>query len=236
MKSGAWTSEEDETLITLLLETNDPLNIISIYLDRSHTSVFKRVRIVLKNASKYYNLNHKNQKARSQIVNKFNRNKPSAGIKLKTAKKRAPGTPVGPRGGFREHLGFTVRSSWENNVILWLKHRRIKFEYEPKAFVFPETRGAKSFLPDLYLPGKDIWIEVKGHFRSTDRTKMRRLKQYYPEIFERMQFIVEKRGCPADVYYKKIGLKPYAYYNEISQEFKDKLSFWESKDNNYGRE
>lgn len=239
MRNGAWSKTEDEALAFLLLGTNETLDDIAAFLERSPTSVFKRVRIVLSKIDSYWNVTPKDKVSYQKFLTKYYANKGHSNKGLQIGlpqKRRLPGTPPTPRIGFREHLGFTVRSSWENNVALWFKHCKKPFEYEPKLFVFEgETRGAKSFLPDFYLPKEDIWIEVKGHFKSADRTKMRRLKKYHPEIFARMRFIVAKEGCPADLYYKKIGLKPYAYYDELFKKFKGKIEHWESPDNNYGR-
>jgi AraC-like DNA-binding protein len=134
------------------------------------------------------------------------------------------------RSGFREHLGFTVRSSWENNFCLYLNHKKIRFEYEPKVFYYPEKTGAKSYLPDfkLNVRGKEVWVEVKGRMMSKDRTKMMRLKKHYPDVFSKMTFVVQKPGCDGDISYKKLGLKPFLYYNDLEQEFGHILKHWES--------
>jgi hypothetical protein len=134
------------------------------------------------------------------------------------------------RTGFRKHLGFTVRSSWENNFCLYLDHMKIRYEYEPKTFYFPEQTGARSYLPDymLNVKGREVWCEVKGRIDSKDLTKMRRMKKHYPDVFEKMTYVVQKPGCKADLAYKKLGLKPFVYYNELEQKFAHSLKFWES--------
>lgn len=136
----------------------------------------------------------------------------------------------GSRSGFRKHLGFTVRSSWENNFCLYLDHMKIEYLYEPRTFYFPERTGASSYVPDYRLnyKGKEVWVEVKGRIDSKDRTKMRRLRDHYPEIFEKMEYVVEKPGCKADLSYKKLGLEPFIYYNDLVKEFSNKLKYWES--------
>lgn len=134
------------------------------------------------------------------------------------------------RSGFREHLGFTVRSSWENNFCLYLQHQGIDFEYEPEMFTFPERTGASAYVPDFKLKdkNKEIWVEVKGRLMSSDLTKMRRLKKHYPHIFKKMTYIVDKPNSKADKAYKKLGLKPYMYYNELKSDFENILKNWES--------
>lgn len=134
------------------------------------------------------------------------------------------------KNGFRQHLGFTVRSTWENNFCLYLKHKKIKFEYEPETFYFPEKTGARGYLPDFRLPQKDgsyIWCEVKGHLDSAGRTKMKRMKKHYPEVFNNLTYVVEKPGCKADLDYKKLGLTPYIYYNDLSNQYSHLLKHWE---------
>lgn len=133
------------------------------------------------------------------------------------------------KGGFRKHLGYTVRSSWENNFCLFLKHRGIPFEYEPTAFTFPETTGARTYIPDfkMIINGEEVWCEIKGRIEAKDRTKMKRLDKHYPEVFKRMTYICEKPGCPADISYKKLGLKPFMYYNDLVSEYSTKLKYWE---------
>jgi hypothetical protein len=128
---------------------------------------------------------------------------------------------------FRPHLGIQVRSTYENNFCLYLNHIGVDWEYEPEKFRFPVERGAKVFIPDFYLPGEDIWIEIKGRFTSIDRTKMKRMKKYHPEVFAKMQYVVLKEGSEPDVWYKSLGMKPYVYIDQLRKEYKDVLEFWE---------
>jgi endonuclease I len=128
---------------------------------------------------------------------------------------------------FREHLGIQVRSTYENNFCLYLNHLGIAWEYEPEKFRFPVERGARVFIPDFYLPDLDIWIEIKGRFTSIDRTKMKRMKKYHPEVFKKMQYVVLKAGTEPDIWYKSIGLKPFVYIDDLKKEFKDVLDNWE---------
>lgn len=89
-------------------------------------------------------------------------------------------------------LGAThYRSSWERNIARWLNWRKEKGEitawaYEPQTFVFSGvSRGAVSYLPDFrltYPDGSVEWLEVKGRETSVDRTKYKRMKQFYPHV------------------------------------------------------
>lgn len=94
------------------------------------------------------------------------------------------------KGGFREDIGRYVRSRWEANYCRYLNHLQSegkvsRWDYEPTTFTFPETRGARSYLPDflvIYPDGSEVYVEVKGYEKPEDRTKWRRLKKHYPDV------------------------------------------------------
>jgi len=57
---------------------------------------------------------------------------------------------------------MTVRSSWEAAVVRYFEANKIKYFYEPDTFLV-EVDGRKvSYLPDFYLPYKNLYVEVKG--------------------------------------------------------------------------
>ena len=91
-------------------------------------------------------------------------------------------------GGYREDLKQFFRSKMEANTARYFN--KIHWEYEPKEFEFPIKRGNRYYKPDFYLPAYDLWIEVKGYFRSQDKTKLRRFKKYYPEEFSKLRFVI----------------------------------------------
>ena len=74
---------------------------------------------------------------------------------------------------------FSVRGHWEENValrlnelgILWVKAAPIKY--------FKDYWH--NYIPDLYIPDRDIYIEVKGGYPDTDREKMRLVVEQHPE-------------------------------------------------------
>ena len=131
--------------------------------------------------------------------------------------------------GFKEDLGITVRSGWEANFLRYLNFKNIIWEYEPRVFVFNGIkRGTMSYLPDIYLPEQDIWIEIKGQLIDKDKVKMRRFKKYYPEEYSKMQVVVGKFGNQADKFYREeLALKVYAYFNDLKKEYKDVIRDWE---------
>jgi hypothetical protein len=131
------------------------------------------------------------------------------------------------RQGRRKHLGLSVRSSWEANFLTMLNHQKIKWSYEPKVFIFYEIeRGTRAYLPDVYLPDKDIWIEVKGRLRPGDKTKTKRFKKYYPEEFAKLHCVVKNPKVEAAVFYKSMGVPVYIYYDEMVKKYSN-LKNWE---------
>lgn len=98
------------------------------------------------------------------------------------------------KGGKRKDLdNIYFRSSWEANIARYYNYLGIKWEYEPKTFVFKNiTRGSVSYTPDFYIPEEDKWIEVKGWMDSKSKTKLRRFKDQYPEEYSKLVLIQEK--------------------------------------------
>lgn len=92
-------------------------------------------------------------------------------------------------GGFREDIGFYVRSRWEANWARYLGYLKSRgdirdWEYEPRTFEFPVKRGSKFYTPDFRVVENDgtvIWHEVKGWMSPQSKTKLRRFRKYYPE-------------------------------------------------------
>jgi len=95
------------------------------------------------------------------------------------------------KGGFREDLGIYTRSKMEANVLRYYKFIKEKYIYESKEFEFYKIkRGSRFYKPDVHLLGQDKFIEVKGWFTASDKTKLRRFKKYYPEEFAKLKFII----------------------------------------------
>ena len=95
------------------------------------------------------------------------------------------------RGGFRIDLGIYTRSKMEANILRYYKFIKIKYVYEPQEFEFHKIkRGSRFYKPDIYLPEQNKFIEIKGFFTASDKTKLRRFKKYYPEEFSKLEFII----------------------------------------------
>ncbi len=83
------------------------------------------------------------------------------------------------------------RSGWEANYALYLdwlvKQKQIlRWEYEQEKFIFEKIKfETRSYLPDFKVynnNGTDYFVEVKGYMDSKSKTKLKRMKKYYPKI------------------------------------------------------
>lgn len=83
------------------------------------------------------------------------------------------------------------RSGWEANYARFLEYMRcrgeiVAWEHEPKTFWFPGVRrGAVSYLPDFKVTkpcGLEEYHEVKGWMDSRSKTKLRRMRKYFPKV------------------------------------------------------
>jgi len=95
------------------------------------------------------------------------------------------------RGGIRADIGIYVRSSWEANIARYLdwliSNKQIyRWEYESDEFEFPVRRGARFYRPDFKIwdqeNSKPYYWEVKGYMDSKSKTKLKRMRKYYPEV------------------------------------------------------
>ncbi len=97
------------------------------------------------------------------------------------------------KGGYREDLKQYFRSKMEANIARYFNLKECKWEYETLEYPFNRIkRGQKYYKPDFILYYLDTYflIEVKGYFRTEDKTKLRRFKKYYPEEFIKLKFII----------------------------------------------
>ncbi len=130
--------------------------------------------------------------------------------------------------GRRKDLGQFCRSGWEANVLRWLKHSSKKYQYEPKVFPFLDIKhGTTSYCPDIYLPGEDAWIEIKGMLDGKSKTQIRRFKKYYPEEFKKLKVIVGSPNTKAAKFFESLGVPILAYYNNMNREYKNVIKHWE---------
>jgi len=76
------------------------------------------------------------------------------------------------------YKGIWMKSSWESKYAEYLDKNNIKWLYESKTF----NLGDCTYTPDFYLPKQDLYIEVKGWFRTISINKFLAFKLLYPEI------------------------------------------------------
>lgn len=136
------------------------------------------------------------------------------------------------RTGTRPDLGsVVVRSGWEADMLRILILHKIPFEFESVTFSFPpDSRGRmQSYLPDIYLPLTDEYIEVKGYLDSRGRNKLRKFKKNYPDEFSRLTVIISKSNKPNKQFFQKLNVKNILYYEHLSRLYKEKIPTWEGK-------
>jgi len=158
-------------------------------------------------------------KSRNAIINKL---KEFDGKILPGKKNRVS------RIGKRKDLGIFCRSAWEANILRYLNHLGWKWMYEPRVFTFEkERKGAISYLPDIYLPEYDTWLEIKGMLPSRDRGAMRKFKKYYPEEFAKLKVITGNPKTKATEFFNKMNIPIFAYYSDINKQYKSIIPNWE---------
>lgn len=95
------------------------------------------------------------------------------------------------------------RSKFEKDVAEQLDARGIKYSYEKVIIEYDldvhrggcldcggdRVVSTRDYLTDFYLDDLGYYIEVKGRFTSSDRTKMRKVKEQHPELDIRMLFM-----------------------------------------------
>lgn len=124
--------------------------------------------------------------------------------------------------------GARFRSGWEANIARWMTYHEIVWEYEPVRFVFTGIqRGTRGYTPDFYLPERDLYVEVKGNLPTTDKTRMRRFKKYWPEEWVKLQVIPGSDKTEAARFFEEMGVPAFGYYRNINREFKDVIEHWD---------
>jgi len=134
------------------------------------------------------------------------------------------------RGGYREDLKQYFRSKWEANIARYYRYISEFYIYEYKEFEFKTIkRGQRYYKPDFYLPASDSWVELKGFFRASDKTKLRRFKKYYPEEFAKLKFIIPDKYARS----KTNGEMIKFLVNELKINFDEIISYKEIEE--YGK-
>jgi hypothetical protein len=145
--------------------------------------------------------------------------------KVKPKDKSKRKTKIGKRPDLE---GLFVRSAWEANTLRWLKYANRPFLYEPKVFHFDKVKhGTVSYLPDIYLPEEDIYIEVKGMLDSHGRTAINRFQKYYPEEAKKLRVIVGSMKTKAAQFFINKGIPIIGTIQDLNKQYKKIISEWE---------
>lgn len=83
-----------------------------------------------------------------------------------------------PHGKKLKYNNTWMRSTWEVKYAKYLDKNNIKWLYESKRF----DLGKLTYLPDFYLPEKDLYIEIKGWFTNKAKKRFKLFKKLYPNI------------------------------------------------------
>lgn len=81
------------------------------------------------------------------------------------------------KGGFREDIGFYVRSKWEANFARYLLYTKQEFQYEIQSFSLADGR---TYTPDFKVG--NIFYEIKGWWTKLAAEKHRSFCQEYPNV------------------------------------------------------
>ncbi len=135
---------------------------------------------------------------------------------------------------------YDFRSGWERNFARWLCLKGINWTFEE--FNYPMKIDPKTgkwyrnkpwgYLPDfLDIDSGTIW-EVKGYFRSKDKSKARRFKKHYPDDFKKLKVCLSKNNKVGYKFYSKMGI-PIIFIEDVKIEYhsliaeKKKPNNWE---------
>lgn len=73
--------------------------------------------------------------------------------------------------------GVNCRAGYEIAVVEYLNKNQIDYNFQPQTFLMPNDR---TYTPDMYLPDRDLWIEIKGYKRPDAMKKWRWFHKEYP--------------------------------------------------------
>ena len=128
------------------------------------------------------------------------------------------------------------RSSWEANFFRYLKtlDNVTHIEYEPTTFTywqFGHNQGTVSYTPDFkvtYQDGSYHWVEIKGGFmKPSDKTKIRRLKKYYPEEFKKLIAVTSGPNTKTAIFFKEMDVEITWFYPDLNKQYKNSIPHWE---------
>ena len=99
---------------------------------------------------------------------------------MKWQTRKLTSNQVGLKYGFRSGLEIAISEELDLN--------KIQYEFEKVKLKYTVPEKVHTYTPDFYLKEKDFFIETKGLFTSSDRKKMRFIKEQHPELDIRFIF------------------------------------------------
>ena len=104
---------------------------------------------------------------------------------MKWQTRKLTSNQVGLKYGFRSGLEIAISEELDLN--------KIKYEFEKVKLKYTVPEKVHTYTPDFYLKEKDFFIETKGLFTSSDRKKMRFIKEQHPDLDIRFIFSNSKQ-------------------------------------------
>jgi hypothetical protein len=142
----------------------------------------------------------------------------------------------GPAPDLGELGKLNFRSPWERNFARWLTINKVNWTFERVSFTFsnnplsnkPYARRPYIYIPDFYDVDSGTIYEVKGYFRSEDRSKIKRLKANYPKEIKKLVAVISKGNKKAFSFYSKYNIK-VLFIENIKNEYRKltKDGIWE---------
>lgn len=125
------------------------------------------------------------------------------------------------------------RSGWERNFARILCKRGIVWDYEKLVFTFSVNKEGKpyktkpyQYMPDFHEIKTGVIWEIKGYFRSEDKSKIKRFKALYPEDFKRLKVCLSKANKKAIAFYQSMDIE-VTLIEDLKEEWQNKLDIWE---------
>lgn len=227
MGSKPWTEDEEAYLIANYEKHG--AEFISNVIDRSPSAIrtrFNKLKSETLPIEEEFFLSRANRATPKQAKKNPKGSIPTA--KLAKKKTTRGNAYAHTKTGYRPDLGLVVRSGWESDVLRILKSYNIKYEFEPRVFTFPVKRGTKSYLPDIYLPDFDQYLEVKGWLDDKSRVKITRFARYYPEEFSNFVMIIGSSKKARELC-EELKVPYVLNFNKLKSIYKDKIPNWESQ-------
>ena len=78
------------------------------------------------------------------------------------------------RGFVKEHIvgNFVVLGSWEKEFVEFCINNNIEIEQPKESFPYTFEGRVRQYFPDFFLPGLNLYVEVKGYMNERSKSKI----------------------------------------------------------------